>query len=134
MLICTDTALWEGEPVRVVVSCTGGVGHLLPLVPVARALQRAGHVVRIACPESFAGVARRHGLPVTGFGEPDPEDMAAVWATIPADDPDAANRVVIGQVYGRLDAAAALPGLDTLVGQWRPDLVLRDTAEYAAAL
>ena len=121
-------------PMRVLVSSTGGVGHLLPLLPLARALDRAGHGVRIACPESFAGFAGRYGLPVSGFGEPDPEELAAVWATIPFDDTEQANRVVVGQVYGRLDATAAVPGLDALVGRWRPDLLLRDSAEFGAAL
>jgi Erythromycin biosynthesis protein CIII-like, C-terminal domain len=51
-----------------------------------------------------------------------------------ADDMEEANRVVVGQVYGRLDAAAAVPGLDALVGGWRPDLLLRDSAEFGAAL
>jgi UDP:flavonoid glycosyltransferase YjiC (YdhE family) len=119
---------------RVVVSSTGGVGHLLPLLPLARALDRAGHAVRIACPESFTGFAERHGLPVVGFGEPDPDELAAVWATIPRDDPDEGNRLVVGQVFGRLDATAALPGLDRLVVEWQPDLVVRDSFEYAAAL
>ncbi len=119
---------------RVLVSSTGGVGHLLPLLPVAWALDRAGHAVRIACPESFTGFAGRYGLPVSGFGEPDPDEFAAVWATVPFDDTEEANRVVVGQVYGRLDATAALPGLDALVGQWRPDLLVRDTNEYGAAL
>jgi UDP:flavonoid glycosyltransferase YjiC (YdhE family) len=123
-----------GRTMRVLVSSTGGVGHLIPLLPVARALDRAGHAVRIACPESFTGFAGRYGLPVSGFGEPDPDEFAAVWATVSFDDSEEANRVVVGQVYGRLDATAALPGLDALVGQWRPDLVLRDTAEFGAAL
>ena len=135
-----DTNASWGPPVvaggrmGVLVSSTGGAGHLLPLLPLARALERAGHAVRIACPASFTGFARRYGLPVSGFGEPDPDELAAVWATVPLDDPDAANRVVIGQVYGRLDATAALPALDALVAAWRPDLVLRDTAEFGAAL
>jgi UDP:flavonoid glycosyltransferase YjiC (YdhE family) len=119
---------------RVLVSSTGGVGHLLPLLPVARALDRSGHEVRIACPNSFVRVAGRYGLPVSGFGEPDPEELAAVWAMVPVDDNDEANRIVIGQIYGRLDATAAVPGLDVLTGQWRPDLLVRDTNEYAAAL
>jgi UDP:flavonoid glycosyltransferase YjiC (YdhE family) len=119
---------------HVLVSSTGGVGHLLPLLPVARALDRAGHAVRIACPESFTGFAGRYGLPVSGFGEPDPDEFAAVWATVPFDDAEEANRIVVGQVFGRLDATAALPGLETLVGQWRPDLLVRDTAEFGAAL
>jgi hypothetical protein len=119
---------------RVLVSSTGGVGHLLPLLPVARALDRAGHAVRIACPDSFTGFAGRYGLPVSGFGEPDPDEFAAVWATVPLDDMEESNRIVVGQVYGRLDATAALPGLDALVGQCRPDLLLRDTVEFGAAL
>jgi UDP-glucoronosyl and UDP-glucosyl transferase len=119
---------------RVLVSSTGGVGHLIPLLPVARALGRAGHAVRIACPQSFTGFAGRYGLPVSGFGEPDPDELAAVQATIPFDDTEEANRVVIGQVFGRLDATAAVPGLDALVSQWRPDLLLRDVTEFGAAL
>jgi UDP:flavonoid glycosyltransferase YjiC (YdhE family) len=119
---------------RVLLTSTGGAGHLLPLLPVAHALDRAGHEVRIACPESFTGFAQRYGLPVSGFGEPDPEEFAAVWARVPLADPEEANRIVIGEVFGRLDATAALPGVDELVTAWRPDLLVRDTAEYAAAL
>jgi UDP:flavonoid glycosyltransferase YjiC (YdhE family) len=120
--------------VRVLVSSTAGVGHLLPLIPLARELDQAGHAVRIACPASFTGFAGRYGLPVSGFGEPDPDALGGVWATIPPDDPEQANRIVIGQVFGRLDATAAVPGLTALVREWRPDLLLRDTAEFGAAV
>jgi hypothetical protein len=78
---------------RVLVTTTGGAGHLLPLVPIAQGLNRAGHDVRIACPASFTGFAQRYGLPVDGFGEPDPAELAAVWATIPTDDWDRADRI-----------------------------------------
>jgi glycosyltransferase len=40
--------------------------------------------------------------------------------------------VVASEVFGRIDARAALPGLHALVDGWRPDLVLRDAAEFAS--
>jgi UDP:flavonoid glycosyltransferase YjiC (YdhE family) len=53
---------------------------------------------------------------------------------VPELPPDEANIVVIGDIFGRLNAIAALPKLRALIQEWRPDVVLRDPNEYASAI
>ena len=43
-----------------------------------------------------------------------------------------ADDLVIREVFARIDAQAALPSLVETVERWRPDLVLRETAELAS--
>jgi glycosyltransferase len=43
-----------------------------------------------------------------------------------------ANHIVVRDVFGRLDAQAAFPGLNATVEQWRPDVVLRDPCEFGS--
>ena len=38
---------------------------------------------------------------------------------------------MIGEFFGRLDTAAALPGLREIVEDWRPDVIVRESWEYA---
>ena len=41
---------------------------------------------------------------------------------------------MIGEYFGRLDTAAALPGLRSIVEDWRPDVIVRDCWEFASTL
>lgn len=119
---------------RILGCTTAGAGHLGPMVPVLRACERAGHEVLVACPASFVPQVEEVGLAATPFGEPDPDDLRAVMAPLPGMPPDEANRVVVRDVFGRLDASAALAELDGTMGAWRPDVVVRDPSEFASLL
>lgn len=61
-------AACENQPMRVLVSSPGGIGHATPLVPLARALAAAGAEVRVACPSPAAERLARIGLNVTRIG------------------------------------------------------------------
>ncbi|MEA2971613.1 MAG: hypothetical protein QOG82_71 [Actinomycetota bacterium] len=117
---------------RVLVSTTAGAGHLGPIVPFARALVDAGHEVVAAAPASFAASIEKAGFTHAPFADAPPEELAAVFARLPGLSNHDANAVVASEVFGRIDARAALPGLHALVDGWRPDLVLRDAAEFAS--
>jgi len=52
-------------------------------------------------------------------------------ATVSADE---ANVIVIRDIFGRLDATAGLPRLRQGCEEWRPDIVVRETAEYGSAI
>jgi len=52
-------------------------------------------------------------------------------ATVSADE---ANVIVIRDVFGRLDATAGLPRLRQGCEEWRPDIGVRETAEYGSAI
>jgi MGT family glycosyltransferase len=119
---------------RALFSSTRGAGHFNPLVPFARAFERAGHEVLVAGPPDLANTAAAAGFPFRQFDQPPEDELGAVWARVPALSNDEGNVVVIGQIFGRLNTTAALPGLRAAFEDWRPDVVLRDPNEYGAAL
>ena len=117
---------------RVLVATTAGEGHFGPLVPFARSLIDAGHEVRVAAPASFSPVVGRAGLEHAPFADAPPEELGAVFARVPELPRMEANATVIREVFGRLDTRAGLPGVQEIVESWRPDLVLREPAEFAS--
>ncbi|MGH9117886.1 MAG: hypothetical protein ACRD0A_08405 [Acidimicrobiales bacterium] len=117
---------------RVLIASTAGAGHFGPLVPFARACLEAGHEVLVAAPASFASAVAAAGLGHVPFADVPPEIMGPVFARLPSLTEDEANDVVIGDVFGRLDARAALPGVTATIASWRPDIVLREPCEFAS--
>lgn len=117
---------------RVLVSTTAGTGHFRPVVPFARACAAAGHDVAVAAPASFAAQVDAAGFRHLPFADVPADVMAPVFARLPTLSFDEANRVVLADVFGRLDAQAALPGLRRIIDDWSPDLVLRDPCEFGS--
>jgi UDP:flavonoid glycosyltransferase YjiC (YdhE family) len=120
--------------VRGLFSSTRGAGHFNPLVPFARAFERAGHEVMVAGPPDLAGPVDSAGFAFWRFDPPPEDELGAIWARVPQLPPEEANEVVVGDIFGRLNTTAALPGLHSAFDEWRPDVVLRDPNEYGAAL
>jgi UDP:flavonoid glycosyltransferase YjiC (YdhE family) len=120
--------------VRVLFSSTRGAGHFNPLVPFARAFERAGHELLFAGPPDLAGPVDSAGFEFRHFDPPPEDELGAIWARVPELPPEEANEVVVGEVFGRLNTAAALPRLREACEEWRPDAVLRDPNEYGSAL
>lgn len=114
---------------RVLVSTTANEGHFGPLTGLARACAAAGDEVRVAAPASWAATVERAGFVHQPFGEPRPEQVGPVMGRLPTLGFEEANVVVIRDVFGRLDAQAALPALVDAVTSWRPDVVVREPAE-----
>ena len=117
---------------RVLFATTAGAGHFGPLVPLAWACAVAGHEVVVAAPDSFADEVKRTGLAHAGFADVPREIMDAVFARLPEMSLEEANKVVISEVFGRLDAQAALPGLTALIRDHRPDVVVREPCELGS--
>lgn len=119
---------------RVLFSSTRGAGHFNPLVPFARAFERAGHDVLFAGPPDLADPAEAAGFEFWQFDPPQEDELGAVWARVPELPPEEANEVVIGEIFGRLNTTAGLPRLRAACEEWRPGAVLRDPNEYGSAL
>jgi len=119
---------------RIVFATTRGAGHLGPLIPFAHARVRAGHEVLVAGPGSVGALARRAGLPFRPVGEPPPERVAAAWAPVwsYATAPGAAH--VIGELFIGLHARVARPGMLAAIEDFRADLVVRETCEFASVV
>ncbi len=125
---------------RVLVATTSNTGHFEPLLPFARACRDAGHDVRVAAAAGFAGSVQAAGFAHLPFADVPAEQSGAVFASLPtldgasAAEIEAGNLVVVREVFARLDAGAALPGLTDAMAGWRPDVVLRETAELGSYL
>ena len=117
---------------RVLVATTAGAGHFGPLLPFAVSWREAGHEVAVAAPESFASTIERSGFVHHPFADAPEEELRTVWATLPGMSNDEANAVVVREVFGRIDARAALPGLQAAVNRWLPDVIVRETSEFAS--
>jgi UDP:flavonoid glycosyltransferase YjiC (YdhE family) len=115
------------------VTSTRGAGHLNPLLPFAAAARRAGHEVLVAGPGLLADAVERAGLPLWECELPPEHLLGPAWGRVQtAATAEEAERIVVGEIFGRLNVQAALPRMRAACEQ--ADLVLRDPAEYASAI
>jgi UDP:flavonoid glycosyltransferase YjiC (YdhE family) len=117
---------------RVLFSTTANDGHVGPLLPFARACVASGHEVRVAAPISFGATLERAGLSHEPFADAPPEVIGPIMASLMDMAVEEADALVVREVFGRVDAQAALPGLLATIERWRPDVVVRETAEIAS--
>lgn len=122
---------------RFLFSSTPGYGHLHPLMPLARALQQAGHAVAFATHADLRPLMEGAGFtffPVGGDLGTDPEyqQIKAQLATMPL------NLATEVFAYPRLFCGVAArrrtPDLVTIAQRWQPEMVIREAGEYAAVI
>jgi UDP:flavonoid glycosyltransferase YjiC (YdhE family) len=117
---------------RVLFATTAGAGHFGPLVAFARAAARAGHEVAVAAPGPFESAVREAGFDVRLVGGPSDEDRAAMFARIGQASFDDANMIMLRDGFLGIYPRAALPAMLEHVDRWRPDVIVRETAEVAS--
>lgn len=118
---------------RVLIATNPFFGHFTPMVPLARALQERGHDVLIASEPQFASVVEGHGLRPVGVGRDlTVDDMLAavpdIFDVLPQDQ-DAYARP---RIFVELRAHNVFDDLDALVRKWAPDVVIRESGEFAS--
>jgi UDP:flavonoid glycosyltransferase YjiC (YdhE family) len=119
---------------RFLLATTGGTGHLTPMLPFAHALDRAGHDVLVAGSGSAGTLARREGLAYRALAEPVPSELDAVHERLRSLSNEDSAEPAIQDMFVRTYAAAAMPDMLRLVKSWRPDVVLRESTEFASCL
>ena len=127
-------AVWSG--MRVLVTSTPGTGHLHPLVPLARELVAEGHEVVWATAASSCGKVADFGFRAVSSGlDPDVRrsmllDRLAHVGDLP---PRERRAVQLPIVFGEVTAPAMREGLGEVFSVVKPDLVIHEFAELAAA-
>jgi UDP:flavonoid glycosyltransferase YjiC (YdhE family) len=119
---------------RVLFASTRGAGHFNPMVPFIEASIRGGHEVLVAGPPPLAETVERAGYRYWRGETPPEDELGAVWGRIPNASYEEAERLVLGDIFARLNVAAMLPSLRAACEEWRPDLILRESAEFASAI
>jgi UDP:flavonoid glycosyltransferase YjiC (YdhE family) len=119
---------------RILMTTRGSSGHVLPLAPVGHAALRAGHGVLVAAQRQHRGNVERAGLPFAPVDDPPAEEWMPLMGEFEQLGLDAANARMIGEFFARIDTRAALPGLREIVERWRPDVIVRESWEFASTL
>jgi Erythromycin biosynthesis protein CIII-like, N-terminal domain len=119
---------------RVLFASTRGTGHFNPMVPFIDACAHGGHEVLVIGPPPLAETVERAGYPFRVGGFPPEKELGAVWGRVPTVSPEEAERLVIGTIFATLNVRAMLPHMRATVRDWRPDVILREPAEYASAV
>src|SRR5215208_221628 len=68
---------------RALFASTRGAGHLNPLVPFARAFERAEHELLFAGPADLARAVDAAGFEFWQFDAPPEDELGAVWSRVP---------------------------------------------------
>jgi UDP:flavonoid glycosyltransferase YjiC (YdhE family) len=122
--------------VRILVSSTPGLGHIHPLVPVARALQHRGHEVRFATAPAACDTLMRYGFHAEAAGiDLDQRAMRAsgFMPSILAAPPRQRRSLLFPVLFAALAGPEMLHDLRVLVARWRPDVIVHEQCELAAA-
>jgi UDP:flavonoid glycosyltransferase YjiC (YdhE family) len=121
-------------PLRVLLATRGSSGHVGPLAPFGHACRRAGHEVLVVAQAQHRSNVERTGLTFVPVAEPPPEEWMPLLAEFSRAPLEAAHARMVGEFFARIDLRAALPGQRALVEEWRPDVIVRESWEYASAL
>jgi UDP:flavonoid glycosyltransferase YjiC (YdhE family) len=120
--------------VRVLFTSTSGQGHFQPLLPIIRAFEERGDEVMAVVPPKLKETLESSGIAYRVGGQPSEEDSNRVWSLFPTLARREASDVVEKEWFARLCLDAMSPMVDEVLDEWKPDLVVRETCEYAAAL
>lgn len=119
---------------RILFSTVKDIGHVTPLVPYARRLRDLGHEVRVATSTDEGAVAtlKKAGLAHAPFDGPAPDQLQAVMKRV--DELKGEEAIAFGFREGFAGAAAraAMPKLQEIIQEFRPDIVIRESAEFAS--
>ena len=120
---------------RVLFACSlGGLGHLVPLVQVAGAVERQSHEALLLVPPSLAGAAAGSGLAFQVGAEPPRSFIDDVWERVRVGPPDAVTGLIDRELFADRCTQTMLGPARALRDAWRPDRVVRDPCEYASGL
>ncbi len=108
--------------------------HFHPLVPIAMALERAGHEVAFACSED-----NRPALDATGFrlfpaGSSMAELMPELMPKVMALPEGERGRFVMASTFGGILPERIVPDLISICRDWKPDLLVRDSVEFGGCI
>lgn len=117
---------------RILGVSTAGAGHFNPMKPWLRRLADQGHEVTVVGPPGLAAAAK--GFDFREGAAPDPASVAPIWQRVAESPMEVARELVLRELFARINSGAMIPAVRAAIDDLRPDLVLRDPAEYASAL
>jgi UDP:flavonoid glycosyltransferase YjiC (YdhE family) len=118
---------------RILFTFTGGSGHLLPLVALARAAQARGDDVAIAGSASMVPSIEAHGFVAFPTSEPGSRPRAAPSEKVEPIDLERENETMrVG--FAGTGARRHVTMMPNIVREWEPDVLVRDEVDFGTAI
>jgi UDP:flavonoid glycosyltransferase YjiC (YdhE family) len=118
----------------VMISTRRGAGHFGPLIPFAKAFLRNNDEVIVTAPKEAAPMIAAAGLDHLPYPDPPEADRSDVIRRARQMSEDDGNRLVLTEIFIRIDTTHAYPHLLAAMRHRRPDVVLYEISEFAAPL
>lgn len=118
---------------RILFSFVGGDGHFIPMIPVARAAEAAGHTVAFTCGPQTEDAVKAAGfdaLPLGTSGGPGGPPERRPLRPIDQAREDQQFR----DGFARREAAIRAPLTIALCQEWRPDLLVIEEASFGSVI
>lgn len=122
---------------RVLFTCVVGPGHFNPMAPLALAFRAAGHEVAVATDPGFAPHVAALGFEAFPAGM----DMAAAMRQLYRQELDWRGiapwdqaPIIVREVFGGIRIEPMLRDLAPILRDWRPGLLVHDSAELAGPI
>src|SRR4051794_26712054 len=119
---------------RILLTTRGSSGHILPLAPFGHACLRAGHEVMIAAQRQHQSNIDRTGLAFAPVDDPPKREWMPLMAQFERLSVEAANARMVSEFFAGIDTRAALPRLRAIVEDWQPNVIVRESWEFASTL
>ncbi|HEV3134659.1 MAG TPA: glycosyltransferase [Acidimicrobiia bacterium] len=119
---------------RVLFTSPAGLGHIHPMVPLARAMVARGDEVLWAVPADGVDHVERteiRAVSVAPAGLTSVTDVRQRYPELDTLPPLEVGDVMFGKLFGAITAPHMLAGLAPVAVEWRPELVVADAAEFA---
>jgi UDP:flavonoid glycosyltransferase YjiC (YdhE family) len=118
--------------VRILFTFAGGNGHFVPLIPIARAAEVAGHIVAFAGQPAMVPIVEAEGFTAFATGGATLRDTLSPAPLLKLD-AEREDRAVRESYAGRIARERARALLE-LCSQWRPEVLVRDEMDFGAAV
>ena len=117
---------------RILFASGAGVGHLRPLLPLARALRARGCDIRIAAPPNLSSMIANEGLIHFVTDLPAQQDVQPILERAYSKPYRERNEIIFSESFAGTSLRAALPKMQKAINEWQPDLLIRESIEYSS--
>lgn len=117
---------------RILFSSMALPGHLTPVLPYATALRDQGHDVRVCTSAKAAEKLRKAGLDHVPGPDITMDELIVAFAGTEGLSEDEKDAITIPRVFVELAARKAMPTVQETITAWQPDLIVRESCEFAA--
>jgi UDP:flavonoid glycosyltransferase YjiC (YdhE family) len=122
----------DHEPMRILFTTAPGVGHLLPLLPVAREARDRGHEVVIGGGASLTTIIESAGFRHETMGPATIGEMFRGLPDVSSIPPRERVLISMPKVFCEGIAPAMADGVLALVDRWRPDVIVHEDMELGS--